>query len=133
MDHVFLIDNNSQDGARVRAQLAAVFPASFLTLRSEPEARGQLKAYAWCSEEQRAAYNWLAFIDVDEFIVLRQQPCAPPPTCARACSLSRRITASADRCASGGCRARTAVGSAGPELCSSSLKADAQRGATLRS
>ena len=76
MDHVFLTDNNSTDGAAARAQLQALYPKAFLTVRSEREARGQLKVYAWCVEEQRAAYNWLLFIDVDEYVVLHGQ-CVP--------------------------------------------------------
>jgi hypothetical protein len=31
----------------------------------------QLKVYAWCAEEQRERFNWLAFFDMDEFLVIR--------------------------------------------------------------
>ena len=71
VDHIFLTDNNSTGGQEARERLAAAFPSSFLSLHSEMEARAQLKVYAWCAEEHRASYNWMAFIDVDEFIVLR--------------------------------------------------------------
>ena len=54
--------------------LAAEFPASFLSLRRERTQKAQLKAYAWCAEEQRAAFNWIAFFDHDEFLVLRAGP-----------------------------------------------------------
>lgn len=71
VDHIFLTDNNSTAGQEAREQLAAAFPSSFLSLHSQMEPRAQLKVYAWCAEEHRASYNWMAFIDVDEFIVLR--------------------------------------------------------------
>lgn len=71
VDHIFLTDNNSSSGEEARERLAAAFPSSFLSLHSEMEPRAQLKVYAWCAEEHRASYNWLAFLDVDEFIVLR--------------------------------------------------------------
>lgn len=73
VDHIFLTDNNTTDGVAQREVLQASFPRAFLTLRNELYQQGQLKVYAWCAEEQRAAYNWLAFIDVDEFIVLRDK------------------------------------------------------------
>ena len=71
VDHVFLTDNGSANFGSVRAKLAKQFPAAFLTLRSESYDRAQLKVYAWCAETQRDQYNWLAFFDLDEFLVLR--------------------------------------------------------------
>jgi Glycosyl transferase family 2 len=83
IDHVFLKDNGSRDYRRARAALTARFPASFLTLRSDTHAKAQLKAYAWCAETQREKYNWLAFFDVDEYLVFRgsaapADPASPP-------------------------------------------------------
>jgi Glycosyl transferase family 2 len=72
-DHVFLWDNNSVDGEQQRSVLSRAFPRSFLSLYSEREPQGQLKVYAWCAEEQRASYNWVAFFDLDEFLVLRDR------------------------------------------------------------
>jgi Glycosyl transferase family 2 len=71
IDHIFLTDNNSTGDEAARKQLASAFPTSFLSLHSEMEPRGQLKVYAWCAEEHRASFNWMAFLDVDEFLVLR--------------------------------------------------------------
>lgn len=83
MDHIFLTDNNTTDGAEQREVLADRFPRAFLTLRNELEPRGQLKVYAWCAEEQRAAYNWIAFMDVDEYIVLRDSCVSSPAVPSR--------------------------------------------------
>lgn len=83
VDHVFLWDNNSEGGEAQRRVLARAFPRSFLSLYSEQEPRGQLKAYAWCAEDQRASYNWIAFFDLDEFLVVRDR-CAAAAAAADA-------------------------------------------------
>jgi hypothetical protein len=76
VDHVFLTDNNSTDGGHLRAEVQRLFPLSFLTVKNEFEPRGQLKVYAWCAEEHRVSFNWIAFFDVDEYLVIRDE-CAP--------------------------------------------------------
>jgi hypothetical protein len=76
VDHIFLTDNNSTSSEADRLFLSDNFPESFLTVHSESEPRGQLKVYAWCAEEHRRSFNWAAFLDIDEFIVLRGE-CAP--------------------------------------------------------
>ena len=75
VEHVFLIDNDSRDGPAMIEQLDSEFDSSFLTLRSELMPHAQMKAYAWCAEEQRAHYNWLIFADLDEFLAV-QTRCA---------------------------------------------------------
>jgi hypothetical protein len=77
VDHVYLTDNNSTDSLAAHKHLRKLFPASFLTVRNEYEPKGQLKVYAWCAEEIRAMYNWIAFVDIDEYLVLRDK-CADP-------------------------------------------------------
>ena len=62
--------------AAARLALWSHFPPSFLTLRQEAAAHAQMKVYAWCAETQRARFNWLAFFDLDELLVLRG---SPPP------------------------------------------------------
>jgi hypothetical protein len=71
VDHVFLTDNNSENGTALRAQLESEFPANFLTTRLEVINHGQLRVFSWCAWAQRHHFNWLAFIDVDEFLVIR--------------------------------------------------------------
>jgi hypothetical protein len=72
VDHVFLTDNDSSRSAWIISTLASDFPSSFLTLRRDATPKAQLKTYAWCAEEQRAAFNWMAFFDMDEYLVVRQ-------------------------------------------------------------
>ena len=71
IEHVFLYDNNSEDGPEVRRQLESEFPSSYLSTRLEPTHKGQLMAYSRCAREARHNYNWVAFIDPDEFIHVR--------------------------------------------------------------
>ena len=61
------------------AALAAAFSPSFLTVRSEVRGRAQLPTYAWCAEEHRRNFNWMAFLDVDEFLAVRDGCAAEPP------------------------------------------------------
>lgn len=63
-------------------QLEKDFPETFLTMRVDEAERTQMKTYAWCVEEQRTHFNWIAFFDIDEFLVIRDDACAPasPPS-----------------------------------------------------
>jgi hypothetical protein len=70
-DHIFLTDNGSGNGPDMIQQLKSEFPDSFLTLRSEAAPRAQMKTYAWCAEEQREHYNWMAFFDLDEYLIIQ--------------------------------------------------------------
>ena len=80
MDHVFLTDNGSADITGIKLALWSHFPPDFLTLREEPMSNGQMKVYAWCAETQRARFNWLAFLDLDEYLVFQglADPADPP-------------------------------------------------------
>eukprot|EP00892_Ulva_mutabilis_P011734 jgi/Ulvmu1/8933/UM005_0024.1 len=71
VEHIFLTDNLSDDGDQLLAQLKELFPPEFLTLRTEGYERAQLKTYAWCVEEHRHRFNWMAFLDMDEFLVVQ--------------------------------------------------------------
>jgi hypothetical protein len=71
VDHVYLTDNGSKEFRAMSASLSAAFPQSFLTLRSDTYERAQLKVYSWCAETLRESYNWLAFFDLDEYLVMR--------------------------------------------------------------
>lgn len=74
VDHVFLFDNASSDRGAQVARLRAAFPGAWLTVRVELQQYGQLKSFAWCIEEQRANFNWLAFFDLDEYLLIRRAP-----------------------------------------------------------
>lgn len=71
VEHIFLTDNGSQDADHMLAALSHEFPASFLTLSSDPRPKAQLPVFAKCIEEERSNFNWMGFFDVDEFLVVR--------------------------------------------------------------
>ena len=72
MDHVFLFDNNSDRPFKTGVhQLRGKFSPVYLTVAKEFQHRAQLSVYAQCIEEQRANFNWIAFLDLDEYLVLR--------------------------------------------------------------
>lgn len=73
MDHVYLWDNGSADRARLEVALRQQFAGDYLTLAFDAQPRAQMKIYGTCMELYREQYNWLALIDVDEYIVLRSQ------------------------------------------------------------
>ena len=70
MDHVFLFDNGSADKS-ISRQLRPHFSRQFVTFADEDLPRAQLKVYAECMEERRARYNWIAFLDLDEYLIVR--------------------------------------------------------------
>lgn len=73
MDHVYLWDNGSTEYATLSQALLQQFPPEFLTLDSDERPRSQMKIFAACMEDHREEHNWMAFIDVDEYIVLRSK------------------------------------------------------------
>jgi hypothetical protein len=111
VQHIFLTDNDSNNSKQALKQLGNEFPADFLTIRHETLPRAQLPVYAWCAEEQRGHFNWLAFFDVDEFLAVRSG-------CAHSSSLMHACIASGILCA--------------PAMCWSSVKAGAGCHADLR-
>lgn len=78
VDHVFLTDNDSKDSNSIENTLKNAFPSDFLTFRTEQTPKAQLKAYAWCASEHREDFNWMAFFDVDEYLLLRDAHAADP-------------------------------------------------------
>ena len=79
MEHVHLIDNAPSKGESTLAPALEEFvEAGFLTLSVEPQPHAQLVTYAWCLREHGHKYNWLAMLDVDEFLAVRDQCVSPP-------------------------------------------------------
>lgn len=50
--------------------------AGFVTLRDDAAGMARTSVYRDCMIDHRHKYNWIAFIDTDEFIVIRK-PCDP--------------------------------------------------------
>lgn len=82
MDHVYLTENS--EDASLLPQLQDFISDGFLTFRTAPRPWFQQTIYLECMQQHRHKHNWMAFIDLDEFIVLRK--CAPAPhSAARTC------------------------------------------------
>jgi hypothetical protein len=75
VEHAFLTEN-IPDGEPSLAEGLADFVANgFLTLARDPVPKAQKRVYKRCIDEHRADFNWFAFVDIDEFIIVRD-PCA---------------------------------------------------------
>ena len=81
-DHVFIIENASETYRALQPGLQDLIDAGFVTYHWDGYPYGQRRAYKWCFEQHRADYNWMAFFDVDEYLVIREK-CAA--AAARGC------------------------------------------------
>jgi hypothetical protein len=74
VDRVFLTENAPEPGMELVGSpaLETFIEDGFLQLESEPKPYAQIKAYRKCIQEQRQNYNWIAFFDMDEFLVVRE-------------------------------------------------------------
>ena len=72
MDHVYLTENSSPIPSHLAEQLQDFVDDGFLTLESDGKRANQLNIYKRCMEKYRQNHNWMAFIDIDEFIVIRK-------------------------------------------------------------
>ena len=77
MDHVYLTENSDPIPSVLVEELQDLVDEGFLTLDSDGQKANQLPIYKRCMEKHRHKYNWMAFIDIDEYIVIR--------TCASHC------------------------------------------------
>ena len=77
MDHVYLYENSDPPPAHVSEQLIDFVASGFVTFEAVGKPASQLFIYHACATQHRHKQNWLAFLDIDEFIVLRR--CAPWP------------------------------------------------------
>lgn len=66
VERFFLYDNGSTDGWR--GAVAASGASERVTVLSCPGPEGQVRAYRDCLERFRDAADWIAFIDLDEFL-----------------------------------------------------------------
>jgi glycosyltransferase involved in cell wall biosynthesis len=66
VDHFILFDNGSVDGGK--ETILSSHLSDFVTIIDWPERPGQITAYQHCIETYMDGFDWVAFIDVDEFI-----------------------------------------------------------------
>lgn len=82
VDHVYLSENAASPTSALRAELDSFVKSGFLTYTTEPMPRSQLKAYYDCMTQNYDKHNWLAFFDIDEFLILMPGHAPPPATTA---------------------------------------------------
>eukprot|EP00892_Ulva_mutabilis_P000949 jgi/Ulvmu1/10855/UM007_0029.1 len=70
VEHVYLTENALQPTAHLRAQVDDFVQSGFLTYATDASDRAQLKVYYNCMLANHGKYNWLAFFDLDEFLLL---------------------------------------------------------------
>ena len=66
VDHIYLYDNNSEDN--FYEIIDPYISEGFITLKSWPMEHGQMEAYSDCYNLNKDETQWLALIDLDEFI-----------------------------------------------------------------
>jgi hypothetical protein len=69
-DRLIIYDNCSDDGTTdLICKLQSVLPIDLYKCPTDADGRTQFRAYEDCLERTRGIYDWVAFIDCDEFIV----------------------------------------------------------------
>lgn len=74
VDKVFLTENAAEPGTELigSPHLEEFTKSGFLQLAAEPKPHAQLAVYNRCIQELRLQYNWIAFFDLDEILVVRE-------------------------------------------------------------
>ena len=71
VDKVYLTENDAE--APLREVLQPWVDEGFLEYKVEGEPQAQLRVYTRCLKQHRHQYNWMAFFDVDEYLILRNK------------------------------------------------------------
>lgn len=82
VEHIFLTENTRSPSAKLKAQLRDFVDSGFLTHGVETADKAQMKVFYDCALQNAQDYNWLAFFDVDEFLILRRCSTSSAATCA---------------------------------------------------
>jgi hypothetical protein len=72
IDHIYLAENSEPAPEGMLPALQEFIDDGFITFRTAPKPEFQHSIYHDCMKEHRHKHNWMTFIDLDEFIVLRK-------------------------------------------------------------
>jgi hypothetical protein len=72
VDHVYLTENDPT-GRPMKAAIQDFIDEGFVSFDVQQRPQAQLRVYAKCVQGYSHLYNWMAFFDLDEFLVLRDQ------------------------------------------------------------
>lgn len=73
IEHVYITDMGKPSIKPLSSQLRDFIKVGFVTLLGHVEDKEASSAHRRCMEEYRHKHNWLAFIDTDEFLVVRKE------------------------------------------------------------
>ena len=95
MQHIYLTENAAERPQYMVEQLQDFVDDGFLTYNHDATPGGQMKVVSDCMRQHYLEYDWLSFLDVDEFLILRNQ-CAPhagaqTPPSGDACTVGSRV------------------------------------------
>jgi hypothetical protein len=71
VDHIFLYDNNSDDD--YMNYISNYIDEGYITLKIWKKKHAQMQVYEDCYRTNSNSTNWLALLDIDEFICLHEQ------------------------------------------------------------
>jgi Glycosyl transferase family 2 len=72
VEHIYLTENGDRPQQHMQEQLQDFIDDGFLTYNHERTPGGQLKVVRDCISKHYLDYDWLSFLDIDEFLVLRR-------------------------------------------------------------
>lgn len=95
VEHIYLTENANQTQQQMSEQLHDFIDEGFLTYNHDDTPGGQMKVVSDCIRQHYLEYDWLSFLDVDEFLVLRNK-CASswchPGLCCNSVFISFLVT-----------------------------------------
>lgn len=71
VDHVYLTENASS--VPIKGDIQDFIDAGFVTYGTIKAPQAQMLVYYQCLQKYRHRYNWIAFFDADEIMVIREQ------------------------------------------------------------
>ena len=73
MEHIYLTENSAGEASDKFAAFRPMIDDGFLTLELNPKPKAQLDVYQRCLDEYKGKHNWIAFFDLDEYLVIREE------------------------------------------------------------
>ena len=67
---MFITENASKGS--IKNKLLDFIESGFVSYDVDPHPHGQVRLYNQCNKKHREAFNWLAFFDADEILVIRR-------------------------------------------------------------
>eukprot|EP00892_Ulva_mutabilis_P011573 jgi/Ulvmu1/8789/UM048_0044.1 len=74
VEHVYLTENANTASLEMQNSLGDFISQGFITYSHEPDKNAQLKVYHDCMRQHYNKHGWLAFFDLDEYLVLLRRP-----------------------------------------------------------